>query len=105
MRFVPRLHPAIGIELLAALRRGEVVAIQGDRALGTRGDVSIPLFGRPARFPLGPFLSARAAGVPIVPAFCVLDRGYRYTVQVPKPIFVERGEEHAAAGAWVGLLE
>jgi Kdo2-lipid IVA lauroyltransferase/acyltransferase len=105
MRFVPRLHPAIGIELLAALRRGEVVAIQGDRALGTRGDVSIPLFGRPARFPLGPFLLARAAGAPIVPAFCVLDRGYRYTVQVAKPMLVERGEEEAAARAWVGLLE
>ena len=105
MRFVPRLRPAIGVELLAALRRGEVVAIQGDRALGTRGDVSIPFFGRPARFPLGPFLLARAAGAPIVPAFCVLDRGYRYTVQVAKPMVVERGEEEAAARAWVGLLE
>jgi lauroyl/myristoyl acyltransferase len=105
MRFVPRLRPAIGLELLAALRRGEVVAIQGDRALGTRGDVSIPFFGRPARFPLGPFLLARAGGAPIVPAFCVLDPGYRYTVQVAKPILVERGEEEAAARAWVGLLE
>jgi lauroyl/myristoyl acyltransferase len=105
MRFVPRLRPAIGLELLAALRRGEVVAIQGDRALGTRGDVSIPFFGRAARFPLGPFLLARAAGAPIVPAFCVLDHGRRYTVQVAKPMSIERGEEEAAVCAWVGLLE
>ena len=105
MRFVPRTHPGIGVELLAALRRGEVVALQGDRALGTRGDVAIPFFGRPALFPLGPFLLARAAGVPIVPAFCVLDRGYRYSVRMAMPITVDRGDEEGAARAWVGLLE
>jgi lauroyl/myristoyl acyltransferase len=105
MRFVPRAHPGIGVELLAALRRGEVVALQGDRAIGTRGDVSIPFFGRPAPFPLGPFLLAGAAGVPIVPAFCVLDRGYRYTVRLAPPITVGRGDEEGAARAWVSLLE
>ena len=105
VRFVPRSHPAIGIALLAALRRGEVVALQGDRAIGSRADVSLPFFGRPARFPLGPFILARAAGVPVLPAFCVLDRGYRYTLRVGKPIPVERGEEEHAAQAWVGLLE
>jgi lauroyl/myristoyl acyltransferase len=105
VRFVPRMRPAIGVELLAALRRGEVVAVQGDRALGTRGDVSIPLFGRSASFPLGPFLLARAARVPIVPAFCVLDGGYRYRVHVGKPMLVDRGDEEAAARTWVGALE
>ena len=105
MRFVPRTHPGIGVELLAALRRGEVVALQGDRAIGTRGDVSIPFFGRPARFPLGPFLLARAAGVPIVPAFCLLGRGHLYTVRISPPIRVARGGEEAAARDWVRLLE
>ena len=105
MRFVPRSHPAVGVELLAALRRGEVVALQADRALGTGGDVWIPFFGRPAPFPLGPFLLARAARVPVVPAFCVLGPGYRYSVRIATPITVERGEEEAAARAWVALLE
>jgi lauroyl/myristoyl acyltransferase len=105
MRFVPRAHPSIGVELLAALRRGEVVALQADRALGTAGDVRVPFFGPPAPFPLGPFLLARAAGVPVVPAFCVLDRGYRYAVKIATPITVRRGEEEAAARAWVALLE
>ncbi|HEY3067860.1 MAG TPA: lysophospholipid acyltransferase family protein [Methylomirabilota bacterium] len=105
VRFVPRAHPGVGVELLAALRRGEVVALQGDRALGTRGDVSIPFFGRPASFPLGPFLLARAAGRPVVPAFCVLNDRHRYTVEIGAPIVVERGEEEAAARAWVGVLE
>ena len=105
VRFVARRTPAVGIELLAALRRAEVVAVQGDRALGTRGDVAIPFFGRPAPFPLGPFLLARAARAPIVPAFCVLEAGHRYRVHVAKPILVERGDEAAAAGAWVAALE
>ena len=105
VHFVPRLHPGIGIELLAALRRGEVVALQGDRALGTRGDVALAFFGRPAPFPLGPFLLARAAGVPIVPAFCLLDPDYRYRVRLAPPITVERGHEEEAAQAWVRILE
>jgi lauroyl/myristoyl acyltransferase len=105
MRFVPRGHPSVGVELLAALRRGEVVALQADRALGSGGDARIPFFGRPAPFPLGPFHLARAAGVPVVPAFCLLDRRYRYNVIIHTPITVDRGEEEAAARAWVTLLE
>jgi lauroyl/myristoyl acyltransferase len=105
VQFVPRVHPGIGLQLLAALRRGDVVALQGDRALGTRGDVLIPFFGTPAPFPLGPFLLARAAGVPIVPAFCLLDREYHYTLRIAPPIRVERGDEAEAARLWVGLLE
>jgi lauroyl/myristoyl acyltransferase len=105
MRFVPRAHPSVGVELVAALRRGEVVALQADRALGNGGDVWIPFFGVPAPFPLGPFLLARAARVPVVPAFCLLDPRYRYAVKIAEPITVERGEEEAAARAWVALLE
>lgn len=105
VRFVPRSHPAIGVELVRALRRGDVVAVQGDRALGTRGDVLIPFFGEPAPFPLGPFLLARAAGVPVVPAFCLLGPDERYRVEIAPPIVVERGEEEASARVWVALLE
>jgi lauroyl/myristoyl acyltransferase len=90
---------------MAALRRGEVVALQADRALGNGGDVWIPFFGVPAPFPLGPFLLARAAGAPVVPAFCVLGGRYRYDVTIAPPIRVERGEEAAAAHTWVALLE
>jgi lauroyl/myristoyl acyltransferase len=105
MRFVPRSHPSVGVELLTALRRRDVVALQADRALGTERDVSIPFFGRPAPFPLGPFLLARAAGVPVVPAFCLLNRQHRYVVKIAEPISVARGEEEGAARSWVALLE
>jgi len=105
MRFVPRASPAVGVELARALRRGDVVALQGDRAIGTRGDVAIPFFGRPAPFPIGPFVLARAARVPVVPAFCVLGDDRRYRVRVEPPITVERGAEEDAARAWVAALE
>ena len=105
MHFVPRSRPTTSLELVAALRRSEVVAVQGDRALGTRGDVLIPFFGRPAPFPLGPFVLARAVGVPMVPAFCLLDSTYQYVVNVAEPITVARGGEEDAARAWVAVLE
>ncbi|OLE50311.1 MAG: hypothetical protein AUG01_01715 [Candidatus Rokubacteria bacterium 13_1_20CM_2_69_58] len=105
VRFVTRNHPTISVELIAALRRGEIVAVQGDRALGTRGDASIPFFGHPAPFPLGPFVLARAVGVPLVPAFCLLEPDHRYAVTVGKPLTVARDGEEDAARAWVAVLE
>ena len=105
VRFIPRSGPTISLKLVAALRRGEVVAVQGDRALGTRGDVLIPFFGWPAPFPLGPFFLASAVGVPLVPAFCLLDSDYRYAVKVAEPLSVSRGGEEDAARAWVAVLE
>src|SRR5947207_575976 len=97
--------PTASLALLAALRRGEIVALQGDRALGTRGDVLQPFFGAPAPFPLGPFVLARAAGAPVVPAFCLLDADRRYRIVVGAPSSVEAGGEEAALRRWVATLQ
>jgi len=105
VRFVTRGHPAVSVGLLAALRRRELVALQGDRALGTRGDVRVAFFGEAAPFPLGPFLLARAAGAPLVPAFCVLGPDRRYRVTLGPAIRVAPREEPEALTAWVGVLE
>jgi lauroyl/myristoyl acyltransferase len=105
VRFVRRGDATAAVPLVAALRRNEVVALQGDRALGTRGDVLVDFFGAPAPFPLGPFVLARAAGAPVVPAFCLLDPGLRYVVAIGRPIRVSPGGETAALGEWVGVLE
>jgi phosphatidylinositol dimannoside acyltransferase len=105
LRFVPRTHPTVSLTLIAALRRGEAVALQGDRALGNRGDVPIPFFGQPAPFPVGPFHLARAAGVPVVPAFCTLDVDGRYVLRVLPPMKIARGGEQEALAAWVATLE
>lgn len=105
VRFVRRGDPMAALPLVAALRRREIVALQGDRALGTRGDVMVEFFGEPAPFPVGPFLLARAAGAPVVPAFCLLERDRRYTVAMARPIHVTAGDEAAALAEWVGVLE
>jgi len=105
VRFVPRSRPTVSLGLVAALRRGEVVALQGDRALGNRGDVMVPFFGALAPFPIGPFVLARASGAPIVPAFCLLDGDHRYAMTVCEPLTVPPGGEEKAVQAWVAILE
>jgi lauroyl/myristoyl acyltransferase len=105
VRFVPRSHPTVALGLVAALRRGELVALHGDRALGNAGDVLVPFFGQPAPFPIGPFRLARAAGVPVIPAFCLLGADRRYRVVLREPLRVPAGGEEGALRAWVLGLE
>jgi lauroyl/myristoyl acyltransferase len=105
VRFVPRNEPRAALPLVSALRRGELVAMQGDRALGGRGDVRVPFFSREAAFPLGPFVLARAAGVPVIPAFCLLGRDRRYAVRIGEPMRVPVDGERAALVQWVTVLE
>jgi lauroyl/myristoyl acyltransferase len=105
VRFVTRSDPTVSIGLLGALRRGERVAMQGDRALGNRGDVRVPFFGRPAAFPIGPFRLAAAAGVPVVPAFCLLRPDLSYELTVSPPLVSRRGSEQDSLRAWVSGLE
>ena len=105
VRFVPRAEPTISLRLMAALRRGEAVAFQGDRALGNRGDTPVPFFGLPAPFPVGPFRLASATATPVVPAFCVLGADSRYEVTVREPLVVKPGGEEEALRAWVSVLE
>ena len=65
--------------------------MQGDRALGTRGDVLIPFFGAPAPFPLGPFRPRAgrrgAARARVLPA----RRELPVPVTVTEPLSVARG--------------
>ncbi len=57
------------LNMIRALQRNEVVAIQLDRALGAGGTRMVPFFGVPAPFPSGPFVLARLAGAPLIPVF------------------------------------
>jgi predicted LPLAT superfamily acyltransferase len=105
LRFVTRSHPAATLGLLSALRRGEAVAVQGDRPTGERGDRLVSFFGSTAAFSLGPFVLARAAGAPVLSAFCTMARDGRYRVDVGAPIWVKPGEEMAGLEAMVAALE
>jgi KDO2-lipid IV(A) lauroyltransferase len=57
------------LNMIRALRRNEIVAIQLDRSPGAVGARLVPFFGAPALFPSGPFILARAAGAPLIPVF------------------------------------
>ena len=57
------------VGMIRALRRGEVVAMQLDRAAEGQVTESLNFFGRPAKFQIGPFMLARLARVPIWPVY------------------------------------
>jgi lauroyl/myristoyl acyltransferase len=105
LHFVTNEGAAVFVQLLMALRRGDVVAVQMDRATGHRSDVSVPFFGMPALFPLGPFLLARAAQVPVLPCFCVMRPDSRYEIWVDQAITIAPGHEEAALRQMVRVLE
>lgn len=76
---------AATLDLLRALRRNEIVAMQGDRVY--QGfSASLPFFSAPASFPLGPFLLSMVSGAPVLPGFVVRERWLRYRVLMGDPI-------------------
>ncbi len=90
--------PALGPKLLQALRRGDFVALQGDRPRSTGRAVTAEVFGRPLSLPAGPAALARAAGVMMLPVF-VFRCGRRSSEVVFRPLIraTEPGAEGLAA--------
>ena len=80
--------PFASLELAATLRRGELVAMQLDRHLGS-SYVRIPFFGAPAAFPLGPAMLGRVTRAPLVPVFMVREGARGLRVMLEEPIYVE----------------
>ena len=74
------------IELLQALHRNEIVAIQGDRVYHPRHSAEVMFFAAPAEFPLGPFLLSEVSGAPVLPGFVVRHSWLRYRVLLGEPI-------------------
>jgi predicted LPLAT superfamily acyltransferase len=70
-------HPLRSIAIAAAVRRGEIVALLGDRTFGG-SDCAVDFLGAAARFPTGPYLLAAATGAPIFQVFAVRERLGRY---------------------------
>jgi lauroyl/myristoyl acyltransferase len=81
--------------MLRALRRNEIVAMQLDRSVGESGTRLVPFFGSPAPFAVGPFVLARLARAPIVPVF-VPRLGHRhYAIRVSDAYTVPRSSTAA----------
>jgi KDO2-lipid IV(A) lauroyltransferase len=88
--------PQLGMQLLDALRRGEIVALQGDRPRAGGRALTLTLFGRPFPLPVGPAALARAADVPLVPVFVFREGRRRYRCDVRPPIRVEPAADRRA---------
>lgn len=73
------------IELLQALRRNEIVAMQGDRVY-QRHNADVPFFSQPTSFPLGPFLLSQVSGAPVLPGFVIRQGWLRYHALMGDPI-------------------
>jgi predicted LPLAT superfamily acyltransferase len=77
-----RLLPLTGsptdvIPLVAALRRGEVVAMLGDRTYRSPS-TSVNFLGDPVAFPVGAYVMAAIAGAPLVHVFSLREAGGHY---------------------------
>jgi len=100
--------PMAMMEIMKALNSGEVLAMLVDKPWDSRS-VSVPFFGRPAPFPMGPVRLARLAGVPIFPAFCVWKRPREYVAILCDPIEVRGADgeeaERSALAALAKVIE
>jgi KDO2-lipid IV(A) lauroyltransferase len=83
-------------EVVAALRRGEVVALVTDRDVTGTGPV-IDFFGQPTRFPEGAAALSVRTGAPVLPAYAVRRADGTFQAWIEPPLPIPAGEAKAAA--------
>lgn len=88
--------PSQGLQLLEALRAGDLVALQCDRPRGAGGVVQASLFGVPFPMPEGPAALARAAEAPLLPVFNFREGRRRYRICIRPPVRVARTADRRA---------
>ena len=102
---------ALPLELLNAIRQGEIVSIQGDRAVAHVSQRPARLFGEEVNLPDGPFMLACVAQVPIYPLFVVRTSFHHYKIIARAPLHCLRagrdreGVIEEALRAWCSTLE
>lgn len=92
------------LNMIRALQRNELVAMQLDRPMGAGGMRLIPFFGAPAPFPSGPFVLARLSGVPIMPVFVPRLGTRHYGIRVGAPLTIPRERDPHAQRLVMGQV-
>ncbi len=97
------------LHALAALRRGEVVAVLADRTIADRakGFVPVRFLGDDAQFPIGPHLLAAVAGAGLIHAFAMRTRLFHYRFYVfpcGYPILTSHSNRQEELRSWVELF-
>jgi lauroyl/myristoyl acyltransferase len=100
----------LALDLLDALQRGEIIAIQGDRITPGISTIPATLFGKPTSMPAGPFALSMVAHVPVYPLFIVRLGRRSYRLVVGPPFNVERTRDRSvgfarAMALWTRELE
>jgi KDO2-lipid IV(A) lauroyltransferase len=98
---------AIWMNLRDALRRDEVVMIQGDRCMPGQKGAKVPLLHGHLMVPTGPVKLALATGAPIIPVFALRTPAGGVRIVTEQPIHVEPSDlsPHPALLRYVSLLE
>ncbi|MBA3963993.1 MAG: lysophospholipid acyltransferase family protein [Chthoniobacterales bacterium] len=102
---------ALPLELLNALRAGEIVSILGDRATDGISQRETRLFGELVRLPDGPFILAFVTQAPIYPVFILRTSFHHYKIVAGAPFYCRRAEGsrdaavEEALGSWCRKLE
>lgn len=78
------------IELHTAFSNNELVVMHGDRYREGAKTLTTNFFGKPAKFPAGPFIMAAKFGVPLCIVFAVKTDKHTYQFSTEKPIQVDR---------------
>ena len=100
----------LSFDLLKALRGGEIVSIQGDRADERVAQVSAQLFDREVHLPNGPFVLGLIAQVPIYPLFIARAGCRSYQIIVREPIRLANSGQREldiahGVNQWCAVLE
>ncbi len=84
--------PDTMVEVVNALRRGEIVCMHGDRILGNMRCEKVSFLGREASFPVGAFAIASISGASILPFFALKEGFSKYSFSAFGPIRVSDGD-------------
>ena len=87
--FVSPNAPDTMVEVVNALRKGEIVCFHGDRSLEKQRAETAMFLGRPAMFPTGPYSIAALTGAPVIPIFGIKSGWFEYTFIAYEPILFE----------------
>jgi len=78
-------NPLFFIDIVAALRRNEIVAMLVDR-YDKKNGILVDFLGEKTYFPRGPVSLARATGASVIPALTVIEKDRRYRSALGAPI-------------------
>ena len=91
-------------EIASALSRGEIVSIVADRALDTSSKtVSVKLFDKDARLPVGPFSIAAAQGLDVLMIMVMKTKRKKYKIYVT-PLDFDKSARRAERQEQIALL-